>query len=82
MSDLYDRIARALGWSPTAARSISMQSLRDLVGPVSPDLAKELDAAIQSGEYSVGARCGVEDQVEEAEHDDATEEDAADSRRR
>ena len=51
MSDLHDRVASALGWTPTEARSLSMQSLRDLVRPVNPDLANELSLAIQSGAY-------------------------------
>jgi hypothetical protein len=55
MSDLHDRAARALGWSPIDARSLSMQSLRDLVRPVDPDLAREMDLVIQSGSYIRGA---------------------------
>ena len=51
MSDLYDRAARALGWVPTDVHTISMQSLRDLVQPVDPDLAQEISLAIQSGAY-------------------------------
>jgi hypothetical protein len=51
MSDLHDRIARTLGWSAEDVRSFSMQSLRDLVRPVDPDLAKEMTLVIQSGQY-------------------------------
>jgi hypothetical protein len=54
MSDLHDRIARTLGWSPADVRSLSMQSLRELVRPVDPDLARELDLVIQSGGYIRG----------------------------
>lgn len=49
MSDLHDRAARALGWSASDVRSLSMPSLRDLVRPVDPDLAREMDYVIQSG---------------------------------
>ena len=42
MSDLHDRIAHALGWTPAEARSLSIDSLRDLVRPVNPDLAQEI----------------------------------------
>lgn len=51
VSDLHDRAARVLGWSPADVRSLSMQSLRDLVRPVDPDLAREMDYVIQSGAY-------------------------------
>jgi hypothetical protein len=54
MSDLHDRVAKALGWSPSDVRSLSMQSLRDLVRPVDPDLSRELGYAIQSGTYIRG----------------------------
>jgi hypothetical protein len=54
MSDLHDRAARALGWSPADARSVSMHSLRDLVRPVDPELAQEISVAIQSGAYVRG----------------------------
>jgi hypothetical protein len=54
MSDLHDRIAKALGWSTRDVQSLSMQSLRDLVRPVDPDLAREMDYAIQSGAYVRG----------------------------
>ena len=55
MSDLHDRITKALGWSTRDVQSLSMQSLRDLVRPVDPDLARELDYVIQSGAYVRGA---------------------------
>ena len=51
MSDLHDRIARTLGWGANDVRSLSLQSLRDLVRPVNPDLAREMDLVIQSGGY-------------------------------
>ena len=54
MSDLHDRIAKALGWSTKDVQSLSMQSLRDLVRPVDPNLARELDYVIQSGAYIRG----------------------------
>jgi len=54
MSDLHDRIAKVLGWSERDVRSLSMQSLRDLVRPVDPELAKEMSYAIQSGAYVRG----------------------------
>jgi hypothetical protein len=46
MSSLHDRIARVLGWSPTDVRSLSLQSLRDLVRPINPNLARELDLVL------------------------------------
>jgi hypothetical protein len=55
VSDLHDRIAKALGWSTRDVQSLSMQSLRDLVRPVDADLAREMDYVIQSGAYIVGA---------------------------
>ena len=54
MSDLYDRAARALGWNPTDVHAVSMQTLRDLVRPVDPDLAQEIGLLIQSGVYVHG----------------------------
>jgi hypothetical protein len=54
MSDLHDRVAHALGWTPAETRSVSMQSLRDLVRPVDPDLAQEISHVIQSGAYVSG----------------------------
>jgi hypothetical protein len=54
MSDLHERIANVLGWSVKDAQSLSMQALRELVRPVDPDLAKELDYMIRSGAYIRG----------------------------
>lgn len=54
MSDLHERAAKILGWSAKDARSISMQGLRELVRPVDPDLAREMDYMIQSGAYIRG----------------------------
>jgi hypothetical protein len=47
--DLRSRIARTLGWSETDARSFSPQALRDLVRPVDPALAREIDERMGSG---------------------------------
>ena len=55
MSDLHDRIAKTLGWSTRDVQSMSMQSLRELVRPVDPDLAREMDYVIQSGAYVRGS---------------------------
>lgn len=54
MSDLHERVAKALGWSTTDVQSMSMHALRDLVRPVDPGLAQELSYAIQSGAYIRG----------------------------
>jgi hypothetical protein len=51
VSELHDRIAKILGWRPVDVQSLSMQSLRDLVRPVDPQLAQEISYAIQSGAY-------------------------------
>lgn len=59
MSDLHDRAARALGWSADDVRSVSMQSLRDLVRPVDPNLAQEISLAIQSGAYITPSSAGA-----------------------
>jgi hypothetical protein len=48
-ADLEQRIAVALGWPVVAVRSLSAASLRELVRPVSPKLARELDNLIRSG---------------------------------
>lgn len=53
---LHERIAQALGWTVADTQSFSFQSLRELVRPVSPKLAAELDHQIQSGSYIVGPR--------------------------
>ncbi len=54
MSDLHDRITRALGWSSIDVRALSLQELRELVRPVDLSLAQEIDLAIQSSEYNRG----------------------------
>lgn len=54
MSNLHERAAKALGWSVKDAQSFSMQGLRELVRPVDPDLAREMDYVIQSGMYIRG----------------------------
>lgn len=58
MSDLHERAARALGWTVRDTQSLSMQSLRDLVRPADPDLAREMDYMIQSGAYIHGEPLG------------------------
>lgn len=54
MSDLHERVAKALGWSVRDAQSLSMQALRELVRPVDANLARELDHLIRSGAYIRG----------------------------
>lgn len=61
MSNLHDRVARVLGWSSSDVQSLSMQSLRDLVRPVDPDLTRELDLVIQSGAYIRGEPASARD---------------------
>lgn len=58
MDPLHDRIAKALGWSARDVRSMSMQTLRDLVRPVNPALAEEMSLVIRSGDYIRGSRRG------------------------
>lgn len=48
---LRERIAAALGWTLGEVGSFSAQTLREVVRPVSPKLAHELDLAIQGGAY-------------------------------
>lgn len=48
---LHERIATALGWTVDDVRSMSLQTLRDVVRPVSAKLAHEITNAIQSGSY-------------------------------
>ena len=48
---LHERAAKALGWSVKDTQSMSMHSLRELVRPVDPDLAREMDYMIRSGAY-------------------------------
>jgi len=49
MNTLHERVAKALGWSLGDVRSLSLQSLRELVRPVDPKLAAELTQTISSG---------------------------------
>jgi hypothetical protein len=53
---LHQRIAQALGWTEEETQKFSLQSLREVVRPVSPKLAHELSILIQSG-YVVGGKC-------------------------
>jgi hypothetical protein len=48
---LHARAAKALGWSESDVRSVSLQSLRDLVRPVDPKLAADIGDAIASRSY-------------------------------
>jgi len=50
-SGIHDRIAKALGWPVRDVQSLSLQSLRELVRPVSPKLVAEIDREIRSGAY-------------------------------
>ena len=49
-----ERVAKALGWSVEDTRSVSLQSLRDLVRPVSQKLAHEITLEINRGTYDIG----------------------------
>jgi DNA-binding cell septation regulator SpoVG len=49
--NLHARIAQALNWKEEETKQFSMQSLRDLVRPISPKLAQEISQAIQSKDY-------------------------------
>jgi hypothetical protein len=49
--NLYERIAKALGWTIEQAQSFSLPALRDLVRPVSPELAYEISASMQHGSH-------------------------------
>lgn len=51
----HEQAAAALGWSVKDARSMSLQSLRDILRPVAPDLAEEATRQIQSGRVVEGA---------------------------
>lgn len=53
MDQLKERIAQALGWTVAETNTFSLQTLRELVRPVSPKLAHELDLQIQGGAYIV-----------------------------
>jgi len=46
---LHGRIAQALGWTVEQARSFSLSAMRELVRPVSAELAEEITARISSG---------------------------------
>lgn len=55
--NLYERIAKALGWSIEETQSFSLQSLRELVRPSHPKLAYVIDDYIRSDEsYITGRR--------------------------
>lgn len=54
-ASLHERVANALGWTLAEAQSFSLQSLREVVRPVSAKLAHELNVAIRSGSYIVSA---------------------------
>jgi len=56
MSDLRGRIAKTLGWKVEDTHGFSFQSLRELVRPVSPELANEVNAVIRDGSYIIGER--------------------------
>jgi hypothetical protein len=56
---LHERIAEALGWTVEEAQSFSLQSLRELVRPVSPSLADDLSQRIGSGTLVVRERLPV-----------------------
>jgi hypothetical protein len=52
MDALYERIARALGWSVQECRSVSLQSLREMVRTAaSPKLIRDINDAIRTGTY-------------------------------
>ena len=44
-------IAKALGWTEEQAKTFSLSALRDIVRPVSPDLAAELGEVIRDGSH-------------------------------
>ncbi len=47
--ELHTRIAKELGWRVEDTESMSLQSLREVVRPVSPKLVHEIDVAIYAG---------------------------------
>ena len=53
---LHERAAAALGWPVADTQSMSLQSLREVVRPVNPALAAEMDRELRSGRYIAG-RC-------------------------
>lgn len=56
MSNLHERIAKALGWEVEEVRTMSFQTLRELVRPVSDKLAHEITQEIESGRYIKGGK--------------------------
>lgn len=48
---LQERAAAALKWSLHDVQSMSLQSIRDLVRPIDPELAADISASISSGGY-------------------------------
>lgn len=50
MNNLHERIAKALGWDVADVRTFSMHALREVVRPVSKDLAAEISEHIRSGD--------------------------------
>jgi len=46
---LHERIAAALGWKLEDAQSYSLQTLRELVRPVAPKLAREITEHLVRG---------------------------------
>jgi hypothetical protein len=53
---MKERIAELLGWSLADVNSFSLLTLRELVRPLSPKLAHELDAVIRGGSHIIGER--------------------------
>jgi hypothetical protein len=51
---IHERVGQALGWTDAEVKSFSFQALRELIRPVDPALARELDEAIRTGKYIVG----------------------------
>lgn len=54
MSAIHRQIAEVLGWSEQDTAKFSMQSLRELVRPLDPELAAMMDRHIRSQSYVVG----------------------------
>ena len=53
--ELRKEIAAALNWSEADINSVSLSSLRELVRPVSPDLAERILTCITKGDHIQGA---------------------------
>jgi hypothetical protein len=51
--DLFFRIAKALDWTVNEVRGFSPQYLREIVKPVSSDLAQELTDIIEARERAL-----------------------------